>query len=80
MGVARHIYPGNNTPKGFYSYYRFILGQREANRIICIKGGPGVGKSSFMKRIGEEFLEAGEDVDFMDAAEESMTNPDRPAQ
>ena len=65
MGTARHIFPGNNTPKGFFSYYKYILGQREANRIICIKGGPGTGKSSFMRKIGENFLDSGEDVDFM---------------
>ncbi len=65
MAKARHIYPGNNTPKGFFSYYKYILSQREANRIMCIKGGPGVGKSSFMRAIADEFFEQGEDVDFM---------------
>ena len=65
MGEERHIYPGNNTPEGFFSYYSYILGQKEANRIICIKGGPGVGKSTFMRKIGEEFSAMGEDVDYM---------------
>ena len=65
MSAERHYFPGNNTPVGFFSYYKYILGQREANKIICIKGGPGTGKSTFMKRIGEEFLETGEDVDFL---------------
>lgn len=64
-GKERHMYPGNNTPEGFFSYYQYILSQEEANRIICIKGGPGVGKSTFMKRIGEEMLEDGHDLDFM---------------
>ena len=61
----RHYFPGNNTPQGFFSYYRYILSQREASRIICIKGGPGTGKSTFMKKIGERFAEMGEDVDFL---------------
>ena len=39
MSVERHYFPGNNTPLGFFSYYKYILGQREANKIICIKGG-----------------------------------------
>lgn len=65
MSIERHYFPGNNTPQGFYSYYSHILGQREANRIICIKGGPGTGKSTFMRRIGEEFAMEGEDVDFL---------------
>lgn len=63
--IKRHIYPGGNTPKGFYSYYEYILGQQEANRIICLKGGPGVGKSTFMRKIAEHFLDKGESVDFM---------------
>ncbi len=65
MSIERHLFPGNNTTQGFYSYYNYILGQREANRIICIKGGPGVGKSTFMRKIGEFYLNRGEDVDFM---------------
>ena len=64
-GKIRHIYPGGNTPKGFFSYYQYILGQQEANRIICLKGGPGVGKSTFMRKIGEHFLDQGEDLDYM---------------
>ena len=37
IGKERHMYPGNNTPLGFFSYYQYILGQREADKIICIK-------------------------------------------
>lgn len=65
MSVERHYFPGNNTPQGFFSYYRYILGQREASRIICIKGGPGTGKSTFIRKIGETFAQMGEDVDFL---------------
>ena len=65
MSTERHYFPGNNTPQGFFSYYKYILGQREANRIICIKGGPGTGKSTFMKRIGERFAKLGEDIDYL---------------
>lgn len=64
-GIERHMYPGNNTPEGFFSYYQYILSQKEADKIICIKGGPGVGKSTFMKKIGESMLQEGHDVDFM---------------
>lgn len=64
-GKARHYFPGNNTPGGFFSYYQDILAQREAEKIWCIKGGPGVGKSTFMKRIGEDLLALGQAVDFL---------------
>ena len=64
-GKERHIFPGNNTPIGFLSYYQYILDQQEADRILCLKGGPGVGKSTFMKLTGVEMLEKGYDVDFL---------------
>ena len=62
-GRIRNIYPGGNTPRGFYSYYNYILEQRKAEKIFCIKGGPGTGKSTLLKGIGEYFAEKGEDVD-----------------
>lgn len=64
-GDQRNIYPGGNTPLGFYSYYNYILSQRKAEKIYCIKGGPGTGKSTLMKRIGEYFLDKGEAADYL---------------
>ncbi len=63
-GVVRRFFPGGNTSVGFYSYYDSILGQKEANRIIILKGGPGVGKSSFMKKLGRSMEERGFDVEY----------------
>lgn len=65
MSAERHYFPGNNTPLGFFSYYRFILGQREAKKIICIKGGPGSGKSTFMKKLAADFARLGENIDYL---------------
>lgn len=64
-GAIKHVFPGGNTTKGFYSYYQYILGQEEATRIICLKGGPGVGKSTFMKTIGKKMVDSGYDIEFM---------------
>lgn len=65
MSIERHYFPGNNTPVGFFSYYGYILGQREAEKIVCIKGGPGTGKSTFLKKVGESLSEKGQNVDFL---------------
>ncbi len=65
MAVSRHIYPGNNTPLGFYSYYDYILSQEAARKIYCIKGGPGTGKSTFMRKIAEEFSMLEESIDYL---------------
>jgi Cdc6-like AAA superfamily ATPase len=63
-GKTVDLFPGGNTSKGFYSFYRYILGQDEARRIICIKGGPGTGKSSLMKKIAAYFNEKGYDIEY----------------
>ncbi len=52
-------FPGANTPEGFYSYYDYILKSREAKRIIVLKGGPGTGKSTFMKKIAKKLVSLG---------------------
>lgn len=64
-GHKRNIFPGGNTPYGFYSYYNYIMPQNKAEKIFCLKGGPGTGKSTIMKVIGEHFIDNGEDVDFL---------------
>lgn len=61
-GRLKKYFPGNNTAYGFYSFYDYII-EPDATRIFVIKGGPGVGKSSFMKSIGEELLNMGFDIE-----------------
>lgn len=59
----RHMFLGNNTPKGFYSLFKNLLPQENANRIICLKGGPGTGKSSLMKKLAFHFKSNGYTVE-----------------
>lgn len=62
-GKLKKVFPGGNTCQGFYSFYDYII-EPDASRIFVIKGGPGVGKSTFMRKIGEAMLERGYDVEF----------------
>ncbi|MDD4295517.1 MAG: ATPase, partial [Ruminiclostridium sp.] len=62
---VRHMFPGGNTYKGFFSYYDYILPQEKANKIVILKGGPGVGKSTFMRHIAEDMLLKGFSIEFM---------------
>ncbi|MCG8642319.1 MAG: PRK06851 family protein [Desulfobacterales bacterium] len=62
-GRIKHVFPGGNTSKGFYSFYDYII-PLDTTRIFIIKGGPGVGKSTFMRKIGEAMLERGFDIEF----------------
>ena len=75
MTQDRHMFPGNNTSAGFFSYYQYILPQQEANHIFCLKGGPGVGKSTFMEKIAQcikthgycaEYMHCSSDPDSLD--------------
>jgi len=64
-GKARHMFPGGNTSKGFYSYYDNVLPQENAKRIFILKGGPGVGKSTFMRKVAEAMCEKGFSIEYM---------------
>lgn len=64
-GKARNMFPGGNTSKGFFSFFDYIIGQNNARRIFIIKGGPGVGKSTLMKKISQTVTKLGHDVEHM---------------
>jgi hypothetical protein len=50
----KHIFAGNNTSKGFYSCFDSVFNPEDLNHLYILKGGPGVGKSSFMKKFAAE--------------------------
>lgn len=54
---------GSNTREGFYSYFDKILKPQKNARLYIIKGGPGSGKSTLMKRLLERFLKDGDEVE-----------------
>lgn len=54
---------GSNTNLGFYSYFDKILIPQKNARLYIIKGGPGSGKSTLMKRILERFVADGDEVE-----------------
>jgi DNA replication protein DnaC len=60
----RYLFPSGNTSKGFFSFYEYIISQEDANRIICLKGGPGTGKSFLMKKIGSYFSNIGYSLEY----------------
>lgn len=60
----RHLFLGGNTYKGFYSFYKYIITQKDANRILCMKGGPGTGKSSLMKKVAAHFNNKGYSIEY----------------
>ena len=61
-GKQRTVFPGNNSSRGFYSYYASGLSATE--KIYILKGGPGTGKSSLIRHVGETCRNHGIDVEF----------------
>ncbi len=51
--TERTLFAAANSGKGFYSFYDQIFNRQEIKRRYIIKGGPGTGKSSFMKEIAK---------------------------
>jgi len=63
--MERHMFSGANTPTGFFSYFDHIIPAQTAYHIYCIKGGPGVGKSTFMKKIAGDMTARGKIVEYI---------------
>ena len=63
MEDARHFFPGGNTSQGFYSRFAHILPRSKVHRKIILKGGPGVGKSTLMRRTAEYLRELHKEVE-----------------
>lgn len=62
-GKVLNYYAGGNTARGFHSLYESNLDGMK--RLFILKGGPGTGKSSLMKRIGADWNCKGYDVQYL---------------
>ncbi len=56
---------GANSPQGFYSLYSELIDPAQARAIYILKGGPGCGKSTLMRRVGAALEEAGCTVEYI---------------
>lgn len=71
MQCLHHYFPGGNTPEGFLSFYSEILDNpgfsepKKPKKMAVIKGGPGTGKSTFLKSLGKTLGERGEQVTYL---------------
>lgn len=62
-GKIKNYFAGGNTARGFHSLYESNLQGLE--RLFILKGGPGTGKSSLMKKVGNLWVEKGFDIEFL---------------
>lgn len=62
-GKIKNYFAGGNTARGFFSLYESNL--EGLARIFILKGGPGTGKSTLMKEIGNEWVEKGFNIELL---------------
>ena len=61
---GRHFFAASNTKDGFVSYFDEIFEENECDRVYILKGGPGCGKSTFMKKLGKSAEEKGYECEY----------------
>ena len=67
MAVSHEIqyFLGANSATGFYSLYDQLREPEQAETIYILKGGPGCGKSSLMRRVAQAMEEKGASVEYI---------------
>lgn len=62
--MEQRYFSGSNSGEGFHNYFDGVVPSwARLTRYFMIKGGPGVGKSTLMKRVAAKAEEAGEEVE-----------------
>ncbi|MBQ9086940.1 MAG: hypothetical protein IJY47_07110 [Clostridia bacterium] len=65
VGTSRwELFAAANSGKGFYSYYPQVFERDEIDKRYLIKGGPGTGKSSFLREVAKRAEEKGAAVEY----------------
>lgn len=61
--LIKHYFACGNTAKGFQNFFASNL--KNLDKIYILKGGPGTGKSSLMKKIGKSMIDKGISVEYI---------------
>lgn len=64
MKNSKHYFAAAITGSGVCQFFDQINDDSKPGMLYIIKGGPGTGKSTMMKKIGQRFLEEGEEIEF----------------
>ena len=63
--MTTHFFLGANSGQGFQNLFPRFCRPEDHYDLIVLKGGPGVGKSTMMRRIGKAMEDRGEDVEYL---------------
>ena len=64
MNARTAYFLGANTCSGFYSGFDAFASESTTEKLFIIKGGPGCGKSGFMRSVASALLDRGLEVEF----------------
>ena len=65
MAQVTNFFLGANSGSGFQNLFSEILDVNDTFDLMILKGGPGVGKNTFMREIGRTIEAAGADVEYL---------------
>lgn len=69
--MIKNYYAGGNTSVGFYSLFDEVT--KGLDCLYILKGGPGTGKSSFMRSIADSMISHGYDVEYIHSSIDSSS-------
>ena len=65
MAQVKHFFAGANSGAGFQNLFPQLLDLEDTYDFMILKGGPGVGKATFMREIGQSMEQAGTTVEYL---------------
>ena len=65
MAIVTNFFVGANSGEGFQNLFSQVVDLEEAYDLMVLKGGPGVGKNTFMREIGRTMEAAGTPVEYL---------------
>ena len=65
MARVTHFFAGANSGDGFQNLFSEIVDLEDTYDLMVLKGGPGVGKNTFMREIGRTMEDAGTPVEYL---------------
>ena len=63
MAQVTNFFVGANSGNGFQNLFSELTDLEDTYDLMILKGGPGVGKNTFMREIGRAMEEAGTPVE-----------------
>ena len=65
MAQVTNFFVGANSGEGFRNLFGELLELEDTYDFMVLKGGPGVGKNTFMREIGRTMEQAGTKVEYL---------------